>query len=602
MKTDPNSPIEPAARPGRRFAGLGVSPGIAIGRAHIIESGTPQVPEYRLLPDAIPEELARFTSAVTLSIRQVEKLKNKAAELPAAAGEEVGILLDAYIQMLQGSRLIRGVETRISTKGMNAEWAVQAVLAEISDSFRQMDDPYLAGRLQDIREVGGRLVRNLTRTPYQAFEHVPEGAVLVAEEMTPADTALLNPRKIAGFITALGGAQGHTAIMARSLGIPAVLGATAALTGLRNGDPVIVDGGAGLVVADPDAAELAAFRDRRAALDRARLALQQVRDLPAVTRDGVSVALHANIELPAEFGTIAANGAEGVGLLRSEFMFMNRDDLPGEDEQARVLTDLVTAMDGRPVTVRTLDLGGEKLANSLQREVESGPNPALGLRAVRLSLRRPELLETQLGAILRASIHGPVRVMVPMVSHAGELREVRETYHRVAARLRAARVSVPDPLPPLGAMIEIPGAALAADSLARHADFFAIGTNDLTQYTLAIDRSDEQVAHLYDPLHPAVLRLIQFTVAAAERAGIALSLCGEMAGDPRYTALLVGLGVRELSMAPTSILAVKQRLRQMRFDAAERHAAQIMGMSDSTRIAVTLDDFNDMMAAPDVYA
>jgi phosphotransferase system enzyme I (PtsI) len=320
--------------------------------------------------------------------------------------------------------------------------------------------------------------------------------------------------------------------------------------------------------------------------------LGRLKRVPAVTRDGEAVTLLANLELPRETEPALAAGAEGIGLLRTEFMFMNREDLPNEEEQYRALKAIVDAMDGRPVTIRTLDIGGDKLAWPLSAHLAESANPALGLRAIRLSLKERPLLEAQLGAILRASAHGPVRILLPMISSVTEVRQVRQVMATLVRRLKRRKVKIADPLPPLGVMIEVPGAALSADALAQVADFFAIGTNDLTMYTLAIDRSEERVAHLYNSLHPAVLRLIQFTAEAALRARIPISVCGEIAGDPRYTALLLGLGVRELSMAWPALPRVKQRIRSIDLLAATRRARMIMDQSDSGRIAALLDDFN----------
>jgi phosphotransferase system enzyme I (PtsI) len=470
---------------------------------------------------------------------------------------------------------------------------VRAEITQVAQSFAELDDAYLAARADDIREVGDRLIRNLTRTPYQAFSRLPEGSIIIAEDITPADTALMDPEHIGGFATAVGGTESHTAIMARSLGLPAVLGLADFMAQVRTGDVVIVDGSAGRVVVRPKPATLADFERRRGEFARAERLLGGLKRLPAVTRDGTAVTLLANLELPREAEAAVAGGAEGVGLLRTEFLFMNRPDLPDEEEQYQALRTILKGMDGRPVTVRTLDVGGDKLAASLDLE-QGGANPALGLRAIRLSLKMPDLLEIQLAAILRAGAHGPVRILLPMVSTVAETRQVREILAAVVKRLKRRGVKIADPLPPLGVMIEIPGAALAADALAQVADFFAIGTNDLTMYTLAIDRGDEQVAHLYNPLHPAVLRLIQFTTEAALRARIPVSVCGEVAGDPRYAALLLGLGIRELSMATTALPRVKQRIRGLDLLAATRCARQIMDQSDSGRIAALLDDFNGL--------
>ena len=582
----------PAANKERTLEGLGVSSGIAIGPIHVRESGAVEVSEYCIQPKHLDSELARFSEAVKRTRRQLLKLKSKAQTLPEATAEELGYLLDAHLHMLEGSRLIRGVEDRISGKFLNAEAAVQAEISEIGKGFAAMEDSYLAARMEDIREVGNRLVRSLTKSPPTAFSTLPEGSIVVAEEITPADTALLDPSRVAGFTTTLGGPESHTAIMARSLMIPAVLGVPGLLSGMTSGEMMIVDGDAGILVINPSPATLEKYKRRRKELERAHKQLARLKELPAETRSGTKIDLFANIELPREIKNIKDSGAKGIGLLRSEFLFMNRDDLPGEQEQFDSLRKLVTAMKGRPVTIRTLDVGSEKLATSLGGHLMPATNPALGLRAIRLSLKIPELLSTQLAAILRAGAHGPVRILVPMISGVSEIRQVRRIMRSVVGKLKRRKVKIPDPLPPLGIMIETPGAALAAESLARLCEFFAIGTNDLTMYTLAIDRGDEQVAHLYNPIHPAVLRLIKFTTAAGGNAGIPVSVCGEIAGDTRYTALMVGLGIHELSMAPASLLKVKQRIRSLDVAAAQRLVHAVMEQSDSGRISALVDDFN----------
>ncbi|MFQ5984032.1 MAG: phosphoenolpyruvate--protein phosphotransferase [Alphaproteobacteria bacterium] len=601
MKAEPTAPPPEAAPTDRKaqaeasFTGLGVAPGIAIGPAHVVESGAVDVPVYEIPPEGVSAERERFGAAVALAQRQIGRLRAKVRNLRGSAAEELGYLLDAHAQMLKGSRLVRGVERRIADRRINAEAAVHEELAEITRAFAGMTDAYLAARVQDVRDVGARLVRSLTNTPYKAFTGLPKGTLVVAEELTPADIALMDPQRVGGFATALGGAEGHTAIMARSLGLPAVVGVPGLVNKVRSGDPIVIDGQAGRVVVHPGAETLTRYELRQQELRRQERQLARLKSLPAVTRDGVNIALQANVELPSEVEMALGAGAEGIGLVRTEFVYMNRDDLPGEDEQYRKLRDIVEGMHGRPVTLRTLDVGSDKLAYSLDSHIIDSVNPALGLRAIRLSLKMRPLLETQLAAMLRAGAHGPIRILLPMIGTASEVRKVREALTKVVRRLRRRRVPIAEPLPPVGAMIEIPGAALAADSLARVCDFLSIGTNDLTMYTLAIDRGDEQVAHLYDPLHPAVLRLIQFTAEAAFRAEIPVNVCGEMAGDPRYTALLLGLGLRELSMAATNLPRVKQRLRGLSLDEATKRVRTIMEQSDSGVIAVLLDDFNALL-------
>lgn len=572
--------------------GLGVSPGVAIGSAHLRESGDLKVIEYQVARSRVGAECKRFEAAVKKAQAQLAKLKDKSKSIHGAAAEELGFLLEAHMHMLSSTRLIKGVEERIRDTQQNAESAVMAVITDIASSFEAMDDAYLRARAEEVREVGLRIVRSLSDQQLSDFSSLPMGSLIIAEAITPADTALMDPRRIGGFACELGGAEGHTAIMARSLGLPAVLGISDVLGAVNTGDTVIIDGTNGLVIVNPNDRRLNQYQQRQRALQREVRALAHLRNVAAQTRDSTRITLQANLELPREVDHAVAAGAEGVGLLRTEFLYMNRDDLPGEEEQYQAISEIVRAMGGNSVTVRTLDVGGEKLASSLGGELSGAVNPDLGLRAIRLALKERTLLETQLAAILRAGAHGPVRILLPLITTVGEVREVRKSLKKVVRRLKRRKADFADPLPPLGVMIEVPGAALAADSLAQAADFFAIGTNDLTMYTLAIDRGEEQVAHLYNPLHPAVLRLIQFSVEAALRARIPISVCGEMAGDPRFTALLLGLGVRDLSMAWNSLPRVKSRILGMDMQAATRRASAIMDQFDSGRIAALLDDFN----------
>jgi len=577
--------------------GIGVAAGIAIGPAHVVEGGVTQVPEYTVDAAKIDAEVERFRAAVDKARQQVRKLRRKVEAMPDTVREELGPLLDAHGAMMESGRLSGGVEGRIRDRAINAEAALQATVGDIVKELSAVRDPYLASRAQDVREVGDRLLRHLTDTPYQAFSQLPANAIIVAEELSPADTALMKPDQVAGFVTALGGSDSHTAIMARSMGIPAVLGAPEAARLIPSGVTLIVDGERGRVIVDPDEATLAEYRRRAEALQRLERQLARLRDLPASTTDGTKIAMFANIELPRDVEGAIKVGAEGVGLLRTEFLFMNRPDLPSEDEQYAVLRNIVEPMGGRPVTIRTIDVGGEKLATALGDRIGDSPNPALGLRAIRLMLKEPKLMEAQLAAILRAGAHGPVRILLPMITSVSQVRQVRTALKKVAARLKRKKVKIAPDLPPLGVMIEVPGAALAADALAVESDFLALGTNDLTMYTLAIDRGDEQVADLYNPLHPAVLRLVQFSVEAGLRQGIPVSVCGEIAGDPRYAPLLLGLGVRELSMAATALPRVKRQIRRLAMGPATHRARAILDQVDEGRIATLLDDFIEGLPA-----
>ena len=592
MRTSAGHPTE-GSEDEHFLDGVGVSAGFAIGTVHIIETGLGQVPEYTITTEQVDEEVARFANALAQARQQISKLKQKSTALGDATAEELGLLLDAHAAMLGSTRMIHAVERNIRDHRVNAEAAVQAMVREIARGFARVKDPYLAARLQDIRDVGSRILRQLTETPYQAFSVLPTGAIVIADELSPADIALMDPTKVSAFVTAFGGAEGHTAIMARSMGIPAVLGTPGLLAVARSGQSVIVDGDAGRIVLNPNEATLAEYKRRAEARSRLNRQLERLRALPALTLDGTTVAMQANIELSRDVDGALNAGAEGIGLFRTEFMFMNRDDSPGEDEQYALLRTVVEGMNGSPVTIRTLDIGGEKLTADLGDSVSQSANPMLGLRAIRFSLKKPKLFEVQLSAMLRAGTHGPIRILLPMISSVHQVRQVKAILKRVSTRLTRRGVAIANAPPSLGVMIEIPGAALIADSLAQEVDFFAIGTNDLTMYTLAIDRGDEQVAGLYNPLHPAVLRLIQFTVGAAQRAGKPVSICGEIAGDPRFAPLLVGLGVRDLSMASQSIPRVKQRIRALNMSQATRRALAIMDQADEGRVSALLDDFNE---------
>ncbi len=567
----------------RKVTGIGVSPGIAIGPAFIIEQSGIPVPEYAILQTHVEKELKRLRDAVSKVRTHLGQLKQKAKSLPAGA-DDMMLLLDAYIGMLSGSRLIRGVEDIIVKNRLNAEAAIQKQINSLKADFTAMNDPYLAARADDVGEVGSRLLRSLLQQNYNPFAEAPEGCVILAEEITPADAALMDPGRVTGFATVLGGAEGHAAIIARAVGLPAISGVGALTHGVKTGDIVIIDGTNGEIHIRPDAETLARYRQEVARRKQEEKRLKALRNVPATTLDGKMITLQANMELPRDLEAVADSGATGVGLLRTEFMFMNRATLPGEDEQYETLRGIVEKLNGAVLTVRTLDVGGEKIASALGGAAEESANPALGLRAIRLGLKEPKLLETQLAAILRASMHGPVRILIPMVSSIAQMHQVRTHILHTERRLHRRGIKLKG-LPPVGAMIEIPGAALVADALAKTCDFFSIGSNDLTQYTLAIDRGDDGVADLYDPFHPAVLRLIQFTVAAAWRANIPVALCGEIAGDPRATALLLGLGLREFSMAPLRLPAVKNEIMKISLPQASAFAEKVLNKVNQSEIA-----------------
>jgi phosphoenolpyruvate-protein phosphotransferase len=591
------------ARPEGRFSGIPVSAGVAIGPVFRASEPTPEITRHKIQAADCAAEGARLDAAIAQSRKQLSKLRHRLSVLPEESQAELTPLIEAYIRMLNSSRLIRAVRRRIEESLLSAESAVveeaeviaMAILAQAEPGMPAEDRAGLTRRAEEVREIGRRLVRNLTRAPYRSFAGLPEGAVLISESLRPSDAALLDPSRLAGVATEEGGAEGHTAVMLRALGVPAVLGAVGLAHTIQPGDMVVVDGSTGTVVLNPQPETLATARRAVTAFARERQRLGRLRRLPAETTDGEAVELQANLELPLELPLIAQSGAVGIGLLRTEFLFMNRETMPDEDTQTETYRGIVEAMGGDPVVIRVLDWGGEKDIEALSSagivSDVADANPALGLRGIRLLLRQPELLETQFSAILRAATTGPVRVMLPMVTTVAEVRAARDVYERVARRLRRRGERIPEKLPPLGIMIETPGAALSADALALESDFFAIGTNDLTAYTLAVDRGETDVAGLYDPLHPAVLRLVQFATEAALRMRMPVSVCGEMAANPRLTPLLLGLGLRSFSMAASAVPRVKQAVRSVDIDSCARFARHVMEQTDPGRIEDLISGF-----------
>ena len=577
----------------RVLKGQGVSSGIAIAPGYVVELDHPRVPRITLQTQAdIAAEQQRFTKAVDKAKQELQELKSRAARLPETAAEEAGLLLDAHMSMLSGSRLIRGVMDTVEKKSCNAEAAIEDVMQVLTEQFRALKDHYIAARIDDVEAVAFRLIRILMDLPYMRLDAVPAGGIVLAREISPAESALLDPRLYGGIATVLGGSAGHTAVMARSLGLPAVLGVDPQLLQqTHHGDTVIIDGSAGVVILNPRPETLAQYKTRQGQFQQEFEVLKEWRDRPSTTADGVPITLRANLELPRDVQAIQAVGADGIGLFRTEFMFMNRSTLPTEDEQYQDMKSVVLAMNGAPVTFRSLDIGGDKIAKSLGEYITKAENPALGLRAIRLSLKHPHLLQTQFRAMLRAGAHGPVRILLPMITTATEISAARKILKECHRALKNEGVVCAAELPPLGCMIEIPAAALSADSLAAVADFFALGTNDLVQYTVAIDRGNDLVASLYNPLNPAVLRLLEFSIEAGTRAGIPVSICGEMASDPRYIPLLLGLGLREFSVGAASLLRAKRRIGNLPLDQAQEHARQVMNQYDPAEIIALVNAF-----------
>jgi phosphotransferase system enzyme I (PtsI) len=551
--------------------GIPVSRGVAIGRAVLVASSRVDVAHYFVGVERIEHEIDRLRDARDAVAAELEGLKR---ELPAEAPHELAALLDVHLMLLHDESLTGATKGWIRERHYNAEWALSAQLEVLARQFDEMEDAYLRERKADVEQVVERLLRELAASsrempslPAQASQAVRDFAgedplVLVANDVAPADMLQFKRSVFTGFVTDVGGRTSHTAIVAHSMDIPAVVGAREASRIIRQDDWLVIDGDAGVVIVNPSPIVLEEYRFRQRQSDLERARLNRLRHTPAVTLDGQVVELLANIELPGDAVGALEAGAVGVGLFRSEFLFMNRgDDLPGEDEQFEAYRDAVVALQGLPVTIRTVDVGADKpLERMSQQELrhEHGLNPALGLRAIRWSLAEPGMFRQQLRAILRASAYGKVRILIPMVAQLGEVKLILEALARARQQLDDA--GRPYGRVELGAMVEVPAAAVLIERFLRHLDFVSIGTNDLIQYTLAIDRADEAVAHLYDPWHPAVLQLLHQTIRCANAMGRGVSVCGEMAGDSAFTELLLAMGLRSFSMHPARIPAIKQRV------------------------------------------
>jgi phosphotransferase system enzyme I (PtsI) len=489
--------------------------------------------------------------------------------------------------MMEDRSMSDAVVALIKSRRCNAEAALREQRDHLIEAFEQMEDPYLRTRRDDVEHVAARILRVLMKgggdtVAAKAGASRSEPQIAVADDLTPADIILMSRQHVVAFITEYGGPLSHTAILARSLGMPAIVGVHNAMRLLEEDEQVIIDGEAGHAVVAPDDSALAFYRGKQQKQAEARKALGKLKDKPAVSRDGVKITLLANIELPEDAKQAAKMGAEGVGLYRTEFLYMNRQDLPDEDEQYDAYARVIASVKG-PITIRTLDLGADKQVDSGRHGGSTPNNPALGLRAIRLCLKEPDMFRTQLRALLRASVHGAVKIMLPMISSLQEFRQASAVIEGARAALKREGKAVADNVE-VGAMIEIPAAAIAAPILARHARFFSIGTNDLIQYTLAIDRVDDEVNYLYDPLNPAVLQLIRMTIQAGEKAGIPVAMCGEMAGDPRFTRLLLGLGLTEFSMHPTSVLEVKRQIIESDVALLRERVAQILEGTDGLKL------------------
>jgi phosphoenolpyruvate-protein phosphotransferase (PTS system enzyme I) len=569
--------------------GHAVSGGITVGYAHLVSTARLEVAHYEVPADAVDAEVKRFDRAMKAAQDELYELK---AHIPADAPPEFAAFLDLHRMILNDSALSHAPRELIRSRRANAEWALVQQMERLVERFDEIDDPYLRERKADVQQAVERVLKAMMgeRTLAEPAAAEEQKLIVVAHDLSPADMILFKRHRFGGFVTDVGGVTSHTAIVARSLGIPAIVGLHHARQTISEGELLIVDGVRGLLVVNPDPLVLAEYRARQAQLKAERQRLKQLKKTPAATLDGTPVELYANIELPQDTPEAIEAGAEGVGLFRTEFLFLNRKDLPSEDEQFEAYRQVVQAMQARPVVLRTLDLGADKALNGGDGS-HTMPNPAMGLRAIRFCLAEPQIFLTQLRAILRASQLGKVRILLPMLAHVHEIEQTLAFIAQAKQQLDERGLAYDRGIE-IGGMVEIPAAALALPIFMRRLNFLSIGTNDLIQYTLAIDRTDDAVAHLYDPLHPAVLTLVANTIQTATRGGVPVAVCGEMAGDLQMTRLLLGLGLRNFSMHPSQLLPTKERILRTRLADVQAMAQRILRTTDPGKTRELLAELN----------
>ena len=573
--------------------GLGVSGGIAIGRALLMSHATLEVSHLTVAPRMVDKEIARFEAAIKVVKGELTAMKGTTEHAPA----ELSAFIDIHTMFLEDPELVDKPREIIRARRCNAEWALVQQMEHLVEQFEQFDDPYLRERKFDVVQVVERVIKELLGHPSRAVMKAGKGLkeemlIVVAHDLSPADVISFKEHRFASFITDVGGATSHTAILARSMAIPSIVGMENARALIRDGELMIVDGQRGVVIVNPDPRVLEEYQLRKNQIELEESKLKRLKTAKSQTIDGVQVQLFANIELPGDVTEALELGAEGVGLFRTEFLFLDRGDMPDEQEQYEAYKKVVKGMAGRPVTIRTFDLGNDK---DIRPDPHIGDrvktNPALGRRAIRLSLAEPQMFQTQLRAILRASKHGPIKLLIPMLAHAHEIDQTLAALEQAKASLRGEKAGFDEHIQ-VGGMIEIPAAALAIGLFLRRLNFLSIGTNDLIQYTLAIDRSDEQVSSLYDPLHPAVLMLLAHTLSSAEKVGIPVSVCGEMAGDPKLTRLLLGMGLRIFSMHPSQILKVKNRVLKADVNEIAPNVRRMLRLEEPGKLREALEKLN----------
>ncbi len=568
--------------------GVSVSRGIAIGHVHIIQHDQLDVREYGIRNTQYEDEILRFNDAIANARQQLRAIRD---HIPVSTSVDISAFIDTHLLMLEDNALTEEPKRIIKERLCNAEWALKLQRDALVNVFDEMADAYLSTRRDDVDHVVNRILRILLKQKPLLHE-VPDdnlkSRIIMADDLTPADTVLMQHYGISAFATEFGGPTSHTAILARSLGIPAIVGLHNARRFIKNDDLVIIDGSSGIVLVDPDKLTQYYYEKRQREVKRYYSSLAKLKHTPTESEDGIPISLMANIELPKDFETVRDVGAEGVGLYRTEFLYMNRDAPPDEEEHFETYMSVLKALRGLPLTIRTVDIGADKQVDGVGRQ--SGhvrSNPALGLRAVRLCLKEPELFRPQLRAILRVSAHGPVRIMIPMLTNTQEMQQVLQMIEDIKAELDNKSIDYDSDIQ-IGGMIEVPASAICADIFAKKLDFLSIGTNDLIQYTMAIDRVNDEVNYLYDPLHPAVLRLIQSTIKAGQKANIPVSMCGEMAGEKEHTRLLLGLGLREFSVHPASLLEVKKIINSTNIGALAKLTRKALNATSGAEINILL--------------
>ncbi len=573
--------------------GVGVSSGIAIGQAHLVSNALLEVVHYQLPKHLIDDEIKRFNNAIAAVKQDLEQIK---LSLRSNAPAELGAFIGTHLMMLADRSLSEIPKDIIRNEQCNAEWAIKLQMDDIVEQFEQIEDEYLRERKQDVIQVVERVLKvllghasQLSNKQQNSVINTERKLILVAHDISPADAIQFKQHQFAAFITDVGGVTSHTAILARSLNIPSIVALQRARDLINDGELIIVDGSLGVVIVSPSKEILAEYKLRQEQWELEQQKLQRIKSTKAVTMDGIHIELFANIEVPEDVTAAKSSGATGIGLYRTEFLFMNRRDMPDEEEQFVAYKSVAEAMKGAVVIIRTLDLGADKQMNP--DTVSNCANPALGLRAIRLCLSEPKIFHTQLRALLRASHFGNIKILIPMLSTLGELRQTKLLLERAKQSLRKQGIAFNETIA-LGGMIEVPAAAINAEAFAKELDFLSIGTNDLIQYTLAIDRTDDAVAHLYNPLHPSVLKLLSMTIKAAEKLGKSVSVCGEMAGDAKFTKLLIGMGLRQLSMHPSHVLNVKQQILHSQLSLLNSNARKILALTDLDKIEPMVTKFN----------